>query len=221
MDAHHRKIDLQSPSDLTYLFNNIKAAARQKMDLAIPPSAAPEGEDAYRSKVEELVQEYIVQTLTRALPSLTLNGLDPSPTLLRPNAAPEANTPDDNSNYEPYDPRLAERLRTLYAEFDTQSTRIAELRRDAPGAAARGYVERLEAELKREKEMEKEREWQGLHMEAEYLDLGIVKRKDDMERMWGRGTERLVELGKIPGVLAKLERAEKAVEVVKEGSCNV
>lgn len=69
--------------------------------------------------------------------------------------------------------------------------------------------------------MEKEREWQGLHMEAENLDLGIVKRKDDMERMWGRGTERLVELGKIPGVLAKLERAEKAVEVVKEGSCNV
>lgn len=69
--------------------------------------------------------------------------------------------------------------------------------------------------------MEKEREWQDLHMEAEYLDLGIVKRKDDMERMWGRGTERLVELGKIPGVLAKLERAEKAVEVVKEGSCNV
>lgn len=57
MDAHHRKIDLQSPSDLTYLLNNIKAAARQKIDLAIPPSAAPEGEDAYRSKVDELVQE--------------------------------------------------------------------------------------------------------------------------------------------------------------------
>ena len=55
--AHHRKIDLQSPSDLTYLLNNIKTAAQQKLDLAIPPSAAPEGEDAYRSKVEELVQE--------------------------------------------------------------------------------------------------------------------------------------------------------------------
>lgn len=59
MDAHHRKIDLQSPSDLTYLFNNIKTAAQQKLDLAIPPSAAPEGEDAYRSKVEELVQEVL------------------------------------------------------------------------------------------------------------------------------------------------------------------
>ena len=57
MDVHHRKIDLQSPSDLIYLFDNIKSAALQKIDVAIPPSAAPEGEDTYRSKVEELVQE--------------------------------------------------------------------------------------------------------------------------------------------------------------------
>lgn len=71
MDPHHRKIDLQSPSDLTYLFDNIKTAARQKMDLAIPPSAAPEGEDAYRSKVEELVQEVSSSfALLRSLQSL-------------------------------------------------------------------------------------------------------------------------------------------------------
>ena len=58
MDSHHRKIDLQSPADLTYLLNNIKNAAQQKIDLAIPRSAAPQGEDdAYRTKVEELVQD--------------------------------------------------------------------------------------------------------------------------------------------------------------------
>ena len=57
MDPHHRKIDLQSAADLTYLLNNIKAAAQEKIDLAIPPSAAPAGEDAYRTKVEDLVQE--------------------------------------------------------------------------------------------------------------------------------------------------------------------
>lgn len=60
MDAHHRKIDLQSPLDLTYLLDNIKTAAQQKINLAIPPSAAPEGEDVYRSKVEELVQEVML-----------------------------------------------------------------------------------------------------------------------------------------------------------------
>ena len=63
MDAHYRKILLQSPSDLTYLLNNIKAAAQQKIDLAIPPSAAPKGEDAYRSKVEELVQEVTLSVI--------------------------------------------------------------------------------------------------------------------------------------------------------------
>ncbi|MCJ1452759.1 hypothetical protein MMC28_003102 [Mycoblastus sanguinarius] len=214
MDAHHRKVDLQSPSDLTYLLNNIKAAAQQKLDLAIPPSAAPEGEDAYRAKVEDLVQEYVLQTLTLALPSLTLNGLDPSPTLLRSDPAPESTTPDDNGNYEPYDPRLAEKLRTLYAEFDSQSTRVAELRREAPGAAARQYMERLEEELRRGKAVDVEREAKQKEMDVDGLDCGVLERKEDVERMWGRGTEGLVDLGQITGVLARLERAEKAVSVV-------
>ena len=89
------------------------------------------------------------------------------------------------------------------------------MRRDAPGAAARGYVERLEAELTREKELEKERESKGVHGDLENLDIGFLERKDDVESMWARGTEKLVELGKFPSVLAKLERAGKAVEVVK------
>ena len=53
MDPHHRKIDLQSPADLIYLHSNIKTAAQQKLDLAIPP----QGEDAFRTKVQDLVQE--------------------------------------------------------------------------------------------------------------------------------------------------------------------
>ena len=58
MDPHHRKIDLQSPSDLAFLHNNIKKAAGEKLDQAIPPSAAPAGEDdAYRRQVEELVHQ--------------------------------------------------------------------------------------------------------------------------------------------------------------------
>ena len=155
-----------------------------------------------------------MQTLTLALPSLTLNGLDPSLSLLRPDGVFEGHTPDDNSNYEPYDPSLAERLRVLYADFDTQSTRIAELRRDAPGAAARGYVERLEAELKREEGLEKIRKSKSANVDVESLDIGIRKRPDDMKGMWEKGITGLVESRKIPGIFAKLERAEKAVEVV-------
>ena len=157
--------------------------------------------------------QYILQTLDLALPNLTLNGFDPSPTLLRPDPTPNLDSPDDN--YEPYDPRLAEKLRTLYAEFEVQSTRVAELRREAPGAAARRYTERLEEELRMEKELEKMRELKGEEMDAEPLDVGALERKEDVKRMWRRGTQGLVDLGKVPGVLAKLERAGKAVEVVE------
>ena len=57
---HHRRIDLQSPADLTYLHTNKQRAATQKLDLAFPPRAAPECEvDALRLKVEALVQEVL------------------------------------------------------------------------------------------------------------------------------------------------------------------
>ena len=60
MDVHHRKIDLQSPEDLTYLYSNISNAAQQKLDLAIPPVETAErgaNEDAFRNEVEKLVHE--------------------------------------------------------------------------------------------------------------------------------------------------------------------
>ncbi|KAK5295726.1 hypothetical protein LTR16_000709, partial [Cryomyces antarcticus] len=57
METAHRKIELQSPSDLSYLVQNVSRAARQKIDLHLPPSAAPEGEDALRRRVEELVEQ--------------------------------------------------------------------------------------------------------------------------------------------------------------------
>ena len=62
--SHHRKIDLQAPADLTYLLTNIRQVAREKLDLAMPPFAAPEGkEDAFRMRVEELVHEVCLMTV--------------------------------------------------------------------------------------------------------------------------------------------------------------
>jgi kinetochor protein Mis14/NSL1 len=60
MDDGHRKIELQSPDDLTFLMDNVSRLARDRIDLHLPPSAAPEGEDALRRRVEELVQEVTV-----------------------------------------------------------------------------------------------------------------------------------------------------------------
>ena len=92
---------------------------------------------------------------------------------------------------------------------------MAELRREVPGAAAKRYMERLEGELQKEREAEAQREESRADLDATDLDLCTLERRDDVERMWGRGTEGLVELGKVPGVLAKLERAGKAVDVVE------
>lgn len=38
-NLHHRKVELQSPQDFTYLQANLVASARQKLDLHFPPSA--------------------------------------------------------------------------------------------------------------------------------------------------------------------------------------
>ena len=50
----HRKIELQEQDDLCYLLNNARRRARERIDLALPPI---EGEDALRTRVEELVYQ--------------------------------------------------------------------------------------------------------------------------------------------------------------------
>lgn len=76
-------------------------------------------------------------------------------------------------------------------------------------------MERLDEDLRREKEAEAKRVAEDEARGMTELDMGILERREVVERVWGRGTQGLVELGKIPGVLAKLERAERAAEVVE------
>lgn len=99
---------------------------------------------------------------------------------------------------------------------------MAELRREAPGAAARAYMERLEAEMEEERERDKMRIEEvgkigsGKVAPEELLGAAKMERLEEMERMWERGTEGLVGLEKVTEVLATLERARKALEVVQE-----
>ncbi|KAL8928551.1 MAG: hypothetical protein Q9208_001785 [Pyrenodesmia sp. 3 TL-2023] len=213
MDPHHRKIDLQSPADLVYLQSNIKLSAQQKLDLAIPPSATPANEtDTFRPQVQQLVQEYITQTLSLALPSLAINGLDAETSML---ADTNTNEVEDESNYEPYDPRLAEKLRTLYRQLEWENTRVAELRREAPGAAARAYVERLESETEAEKVREKEIENIMKGSSEGVLEIVGLERGEEVKKAWGRGLEGLAEFGNITEIVSRMERAGKAAEMVE------
>ncbi|KAL4958210.1 kinetochore protein Mis14 like-domain-containing protein [Aspergillus filifer] len=144
--SHYRKIELQSPADFTYLHGNTVALSRQKLDLHLPPSAAPNNDnepDPMRERVRELVDDFITRTFTSASSSVSINGLDnSSPEFPFPEAF-TAPTELEQVEYEPFDAKLAARVTALYAQLESLTTTVAQLRRDAPGKAARGYVEAL------------------------------------------------------------------------------
>lgn len=69
---HYRKIELQSPADLTYLYTNAVAQARQKLDLHLPPSA--NDNDPLKARVKELVDEVWILCPNSAVPPLRSYG---------------------------------------------------------------------------------------------------------------------------------------------------
>ncbi|KAI9843085.1 MAG: hypothetical protein M1837_006630 [Sclerophora amabilis] len=141
----HRKIELQSPDDLRYLLDNASRAARTKIDLNFPPSAAPPDgeEDGLRRRVEELVLEYVQSTFTLAAQSITVNGLEPPSSLTQ-------SLSQEPEEYEPYDSRLATKLQSLYATLESHSHAVAALRRDAPVQAAHAWRESFANEMDEE-----------------------------------------------------------------------
>lgn len=73
-ESAHRKIELQSPADLTYLIANVTKAAREKLDQHLPPDAVPEGEDAMRKRVEQLVDDVQPPRLCIRVPTKLIEG---------------------------------------------------------------------------------------------------------------------------------------------------
>lgn len=84
-------------------------------------------------------------------------------------------------------------------------------------------MERLDGEMEEERERDKMRIEEvgkmggsGKVAPEELLGAAKMERLEEMERIWERGTEGLVGLEKVTEVLATLERARKALEVVQE-----
>ena len=161
--------------------------------------------------------------MTLALPSVSINGLDASPSILYPSSTTTSSEPADPSaidpndpSYEPYDSRLAGKLRELYATLETETTRVAELRREAPGTAAKAYVERLRKGMdEREKEVE-ERRREAEKMASGGLEGVGIERVDNVAENWAKGKDGLEKLRAITEVVARLERAQRAVEEVEK-----
>jgi len=162
--------------------------------------------------------QFIQGTLSLALPSLTINGFDASPTILAPPQPVDPSTIDpDDPNYEPYDPRLAIKLRELYAELEAETTRSAELRREAPSAAAQSYVEKLRGEM-----ASQDKQWDAARRsileDAEGgLERWELPRSPEVRATFEKTQKEMESLKGVTEAVARLERAKRAALEV-EGS---
>lgn len=56
--SSQRKIELQSPEDLSYLIDNVRRAAADSINAAFPPVEGTEGqEDELRVRIEQMVND--------------------------------------------------------------------------------------------------------------------------------------------------------------------
>ncbi|KAF2807880.1 uncharacterized protein BDZ99DRAFT_572767 [Mytilinidion resinicola] len=212
--THHRRIELQSPLDLSHLHTLISRAAAAKIDLHLPPSAAPAGEDELRAKVETLVTQYIDDTWRLCRPNLSVNGVH-----LESDAAVEKGGAGGRSGgegrqeevlevYEDYDGGLKERLDALFVRRNALVARVAEMRRVAPAQAA----ERFRGEYLRHVEEEEEERARAVGGRDGGVDLGALERWEDVAGAWERAVEGLGALnGGLPEQRARLERARGVV----------
>ncbi|RYP14094.1 hypothetical protein DL767_010402 [Monosporascus sp. MG133] len=150
--AHHRKIELQAPEDLSYLVANVRRAAAEHINEAFPPVDGAQGDDGdeLRTRIDELVNEYIAKTFTLAAPNLSINGLpvDTSRFLLpdggggRGDGTGSADAAQPEAVvYEPFDARRRQRVEELTREEEDLLRDIALLKRGVPAAAAAAWAE--------------------------------------------------------------------------------
>ena len=152
------------------------------------------------------------------LPSLSINGMDASENLLAmPDSLDPSTIDPDDPNYEIFDPRLATKVRQLYATLEAETTRVAELRREAPAAAARGFLERLRDEINTD-----DADWEAARSRAvESVNSGLeeweLPRAYTVQANWTQAINNLEELKGVTETVARLEKAKKAaIEVIGE-----
>ncbi|EME42210.1 hypothetical protein DOTSEDRAFT_108692, partial [Dothistroma septosporum NZE10] len=128
----HRKIELQSPQDLTYLIANITTHAQQKLSSKLPPDASPE----LLRRTQQLIDQYIARLVDAAKPSISINGLDATD--------PSLSSLLETEELDPFDAKLAQRVQSLSAQIESQTLQLANLRRKAPQETAQAFIRSFE-----------------------------------------------------------------------------
>lgn len=109
------------------------------------------------------------------------------------------------------DTKLAERIRALEATKESLTEKVADLRRTAPSQAAKDFQTQWAKDSERfDAKMEEE---SNRLVEDKAIEIGNMKRWDEVQATWNRGTESLVALkGSLTETVAHLERAKTVVE---------
>ncbi|KAI6780749.1 uncharacterized protein J7T54_001057 [Emericellopsis cladophorae] len=208
-----RRIELQSPEDLTYLITNVRNAAATRLNEAFPQVDGG-GEDELRNQIEALVNEYIDKTFTLAAPNLTINGLP----VASVDALRDSGSMALDEAYEPFDTRKRQRVADLITQEEKLLEDVASLKRAVPGKAAAEHAQMLREALRRDDEMVGA--MAATHQESanETITLDGTARLDRQETVEGEFKDAVEALGRLKRdmstVVAKMERARQAGEYV-------
>ncbi|TKX20035.1 kinetochore protein mis14 [Elsinoe australis] len=228
MDTTHRKIELQSPSDLQHLISSASGVAREKIDLHFPPNAQSRrggadasgkeqngeavgvtgDDDPMRRRVEELVQGFIERAFGDVKRNVSINGLE---------GKELEGLVGEMEETEPFDHRLARRIQSVSSEIEYLTLQLANMRRNVPMKVAQDHVRALEAQQKAWNERAvKTEELEVQKAQEVKLEVDGLDQMEDMKRSWEEGTRRLVEVKDgIGGVVGKGERAREGVRYLE------
>ncbi|KAL7269170.1 hypothetical protein RUND412_008172 [Rhizina undulata] len=188
-----RKVELQSPDDLRFLIDNMMKAAREKIDLHLPPGAS---DDPLRNRVEAMVMEYVRRTFEIARHSISINGMDVGP-------IEDYMKKEEVEEFEPYDRKLHDRVSNLYSQVESETIKVTQLRREMPAKAAQTHSEQLQWELENDGRILEE--WSKAKLPETAGDLGIkeLERQGEVEQNFFEAFETLKSMEKVAGAKAE------------------
>jgi kinetochor protein Mis14/NSL1 len=199
----HRKIELQSPTELIYLHHLGSQAAHSKLTTAFPPSLT-DPDDALRARVASLLDAFVTQTYADVRANVSANGVD----LMSRGGSKED---EEVECMEAFDARLAERMREMEARKEVLTEKVADLRRTGGLKAAERWKGKWEGEMasfSAEEDVKMEED-----VEVPELELGNLERWDALRETHAGALEGLVGLkvGMV-GTVGKLAEAKRVGE---------
>jgi kinetochor protein Mis14/NSL1 len=226
MESEHRKIELQSPADLSFLTSQIRTAARQKLDLHLPPVSDSTEPDELRRNVEELVEAFVAKALQGMRHNISINGID---VVTRGREGDEVDergkkiegviTEGDGESlvekedFEPFDDKLRSQLSSAVARRDALIAKISQHRRTTPSSSASAFQTKFEREnealFQAQASMVEKAQELG---QADVASVEGIARQEEVQRNWERAVLGLQRLNKgLPETRARLERAGDVV----------